>query len=214
MVGNPASESILIDQLNQGEFHNISVCRFGPQGYLHVGFGDGGTQEDGFDNSQHIDKNLWSALIRIDVDKRPGNLAPNLDPDIPGSGTASVGFSIPADNPFVGATSFNGRPVSPASVRSEIYVTGVRNPWQFSFDAVTDELWLADVGRGDREEINVFQAGDNGGWAWREGGVAGPRSGQLINGAAQSAATLKGALHEYGHGGSAFEGQSVTGGIV
>ena len=214
LIATAASESILIGQLNQGDFHNISVCRFGPDGYLYVGFGDGGTQEDGFDNSQHIDKNLWSALIRIDVDKRPGNLAPNPDSDIPGSGTAGVGFSIPSDNPFVGATSFNGRPVGPANVRSEIYVTGVRNPWQFSFDPVTDELWLGDVGRGEREEINIFQAGDNGGWAWREGGAAGPRSGQLINGAAQSAATLKAPLHEYGHGGSALEGQSVTGGIV
>ncbi|MES2920252.1 MAG: PQQ-dependent sugar dehydrogenase [Verrucomicrobiota bacterium] len=214
LVANAASEVILIDQINQGDFHNISVCRFGQDGYLYVGVGDGGTQEDGFDNSQHIDKNLWSAVLRIDVDKRAGNLAPNPDPDIPGSGTASVGFSIPADNPFVGATSFNGRPVSPASVRTEIFVTGVRNPWQFNFDSVTHELWLGDVGRNDRDEINIFQAGDNGGWAWREGGVAGPRSGQLINGAAQAAATLKAPLHEYGHGGSAFEGQSVTGGIV
>ncbi len=218
-VGNPlaantSSEVVLINQLNQGTFHNISVCRFGPEGYLYLGFGDGGTQDDGYDNSQHLDKNLWSSLLRIDVDKRPGNLAPNPDSDIPGSGTGSVGFLIPSDNPFVGATSFNGRPLSPSALRSEIFVTGVRNPWQFSFDPTTDELWLADVGRNDREEVNIFGAGDNGGWAWREGGVAGPRSGQLINGATQAAATLKEPIYEYGHGGTAFEGQSITGGIV
>jgi glucose/arabinose dehydrogenase len=214
LAADPASEQILINQFNRGQFHNISVCRFGPEGYLYVGFGDEGTQEDGYDNSQHIDKQLWSSVIRIDVDKDSNNIAPNPDSDIPGSGTSGVGFLIPAGNPYVGATSFNGRPVNPANVRSEIFATGVRNPWQFNFDPVTDELWLGDVGRGDREEINIFQAGDNGGWAWREGTAAGPRSGQLINGASQSAATLKAPVHDYGHGGSAFEGQSVTGGIV
>lgn len=210
----PASEQVLIQQRNDDFFHNISVCRFGPDGYLYVGLGDEGTQEDGYDNSQHIDKELWSSILRIDVDKRSGNLAPNPDTDIPGSGTPSVGFLIPADNPFVGASTFNGSPLNPANVRTEMFVTGVRNPWQFQFDPVSGELWVGDVGRNDREEINIFQAGDNGGWAWREGSIAGPRTGQTINGAAQSAATLKAPIYDYGHGGTAFEGQSVTGGIV
>lgn len=217
--GNPlmadhGSELILIDQIDTGEYHNISTCRFGPDGYLYVGFGDGGTQNDGYDNSQHIDQDLWSCVIRIDVDQQPGNLQPNPDSDIPGSGGGNANFLVPADNPFVGVTSFNGQPLVSTAVRTEIFVTGLRNPWQFSFDPQTDEFWLADVGRSQVEEVNVFQPGDNGGWAWREGNQTGIRSGQTINGAVEGDASLTAPVHEYGRGGGAFEGTSVTGGIV
>ena len=213
LTADPASEVILIDQEDIGQFHNVSVCRFGPDGYLYVGFGDGGTQEDGLDNSQHIDKNLWSCLIRIDVDKQSGNLPPNPDDDIPGSDTGTANFLIPHDNPFVDATSFNGQTIATTDVRTEIYATGLRNPWQFSFDSVSDELWLADVGRAEIEEVNVLAPGDNAGWAWREGTLPGIRTGDTINGAVEGDATLTFPVHEYGRGG-AFGGSSVTGGIV
>jgi len=214
LTADPASEVILIDQYNEGDFHNISVCRFGPDGYLYIGLGDEGTQNDGFDNSQHIDKDLWSSLLRIDVDMKDGNLQPNPDTDIPGSDTGSANFLIPDDNPFVGASSFNGQTLVASEIRTEIFVTGLRNPWQFSFDPLNGELWLADVGRGAVEEINVFSSGDNGGWAWREGDVAGIRSGEVINGATQAQATLSDPLYTYGRGGGAFEGNCVIGGIV
>ncbi len=218
----PGSEQILIDQHNPGTVHNIAGCVFGPDGYLYVGFGDGGTQNDGYDNSQHIDKDLWSCVIRIDVDGKPENLIPNQDADIPRQGGGDSGeahFRIPADNPFVGATSFNGVTLDPSLVRTEIFICGLRNPWQFSpedtdGDQIVDEVWVADVGRSNREELTVFTAGQNGGWAWREGSQAGVRSGQNINGAPQSAATLTEPIWEYGHGGGPFEGSSITGGFI
>ncbi|GAA5482740.1 PQQ-dependent sugar dehydrogenase [Haloferula sargassicola] len=215
-------EQILIDQDNADIYHNIGDCDFGADGYLYVGFGDEGTQSDGFDNSQHIDKDLWSCIIRIDVDRRPENLIPNPDSDIPRVGGGSSGeafFRIPADNPFVGATSFNGITVDPGQVRTEIYACGFRNPWQFSpedldDDGSVDELWVADVGRSAREEVGVYTAGQNAGWGWREGFSAGIRSGDLLNGAPESAATLTPPLWDYGHGGGAFQGASVTGGFL
>ncbi|RYD46058.1 MAG: hypothetical protein EOP85_08175, partial [Verrucomicrobiaceae bacterium] len=183
-----ASEQILIDQANAGTFHNIGNCAFGADGYLYVGFGDEGTQEDGYDNSQHIDTDIWSCIARIDVDSKPQNLIPNDDADIPRIAGGSAGdahFRIPADNPFVGATSFNGIPVDPAAVRSEIYVCGLRNPWQFSPEdldgnGTVDEVWIADVGRSSREEVGAYTAGQNAGWAWKEGTQNGVRSGELI----------------------------------
>ena len=216
------SELVLIDQVVQDNIHTIATPHFGPDGYLYVGFGDEGTQSDGWDNSQQIDKDLYSCVIRIDVDKDPANLIPNPDSDIPRVGGGSSGeahFRVPADNPFVGATSFNGISLTPTDVRTEIAVLGVRNPWQLSPEdrdgnGTVDEIWVGDVGRADREELNVFQFGDNGGWAWREGLIAGIRSGQLINGAAETAATLIDPYWEYLHGGGAFVGNSVTAGYL
>lgn len=217
-----SSELVLIDQVSDDNIHSIATPHFGADGYLYLGFGDEGTQSDGWDNSQQIDKDLWSCVIRIDVDKKPTNLIPNPDSDIPrvaGGIAGEAHFRVPADNPFVGATSFNGVTLLPTEVRTEIVVLGVRNPWQLSPEdrdrnGTVDEIWLGDVGRGDREEVNVFQFGDNGGWAWREGTQAGVRSGQLINGAPESAATLWDPYWEYPHGGSAFVGNSVTGGYL
>lgn len=219
----PGSEQILIDQQNAGTYHNIGKCTFGADGYLYVAFGDeGGNQMDSYDNSQHIDKDIWSCIARIDVDKKPGNLIPNSDADVPrvaGGATGEANYRIPADNPFVGATSFNGIAVNPAAVRSEIFICGLRNPWQFSPEDLdgngsVDEVWVGDVGLNTREEVGVYTPGQNGGWAWREGTFNGVRSGQLINGAAQGAATLTEPIWDYGHGGGAFQGNCVVGGFI
>jgi glucose/arabinose dehydrogenase len=231
------SELILIEQDCDDTIHNIGTCEFGPDGYLYVGFGDEGTQQDGYNNSQHVDRNLWSCIIRIDVDKKPGSLPPNPDPGTdpyagpdPGgqSNDADLAvpriageahYAIPPDNPLVGITSFNGIALDPAQVRTEIFVMGVRNPWQFSpedtdGDGSVDELWVGDVGRNDREEVNLFHPGGNGGWGWREGSVAGIRGGDLLNGAPESAATLTAPLWDYTRGGGSLSGQSVTGGFI
>ena len=231
------SELILIEQDNDSTIHNIGTCEFGPDGYLYAAFGDEGTQEDGFNNSQHVDRNLWSSIIRIDVDKRPGSIEPNPDPGPdPYAGPDPDGqscdadlviprlageahYSIPPDNPFIGATTFNGIPLDPGQVRTEIFAMGVRNPWQFSAEDTdgngsVDEVWVGDVGRSAREEISILHAGDNGGWSWREGGVAGPRSGDDHNGAPESSATLTEPLWDYSHGGGSLQGQSITGGFI
>ena len=222
------TETILIEQDNDDTYHNIGSCEFGPDGYLYVGFGDEGTQEDGHNNSQHVDRNLWSCIIRIDVDKRPGSLAPNPDPGadpendadlaIPRPGGVAL-YAIPPDNPLVGATSFNGVTLDPGKVRTEIFVMGLRNPWQFSAEdndgnGTVDELWVGDVGRSSREEVDVFQPGDNGGWGWREGIMPGQRAGGLLNGAAESAATLTEPLWDYPQGGGTYEGRCIIGGFV
>ena len=236
-----SSELVLIEQNSDDTVHNIGSCKFGPDGYLYVGFGDEGTQGDGYNNAQHVDRNFWSSVIRIDVDKKPGSLPPNPNPGvdpyagaepagqsndtdliIPRVGGGSSGeahYAIPPDNPLVGATTFNGITLDPSQVRTEIAVMGVRNPWQFSpedndLNGTVDEIWVADVGRSDREEINRFPLGSNGGWSWREGSIAGPRSGQMLNGALQSAATLTEPLWDYTHGGGPFQGSSVTGGFI
>src|SRR3954462_10214922 len=84
-------------------------------------------------------------------------------------------YTIPADNPFVGATTFNGAAIAPSAVRTEWWAVGLRNPWRMSFD--TDgRLWCADVGLSTREELNLITRGANYGWQYREGLTAGPRT--------------------------------------
>jgi glucose/arabinose dehydrogenase/regulation of enolase protein 1 (concanavalin A-like superfamily) len=212
--GNPASEVVLLQQMHEGPYHDIDSCRFGPDGYLYLAFGDEGGQDEDYQNAQRITKDFYSSIIRIDVDKRPGNLEPNPDPEIPRDGGGLAYFSVPADNPFVGATSFNGQPVNPLEVRTEIYVLGFRNPWQFSFMPGTNKLVVADVGRFDREEISVLGPGENAGWSWREGMIPGPRSGQTINGAVEADAVLVDPVFDYEHGSGASQGYSITGGFV
>jgi glucose/arabinose dehydrogenase len=212
--GNPASEVVLIQQVDEGPYHDIDTCRFGPDGYLYVSIGDEGGQDEDYQNAQRITKDLYSTIFRIDVDKRPGNLEPNPDPNIPRDGGGLAYFSVPANNPFVGATSFNGQPVNPLQVRTEMYIVGLRNPWQFSFAPGTNKLFVADVGRNAREEISLLGPGENGGWSWREGTLPGPRSGQIINGAAESDAVLVDPIFEYDHGSGANQGSSITGGFL
>jgi len=208
---DPASELILLDLETEGRGHGIDLCKFGPDGYLYVGLGYDGSQYDLFDNSQRIDKDIWSTIIRIDVDKRPANLEPNAHPGIPLNPVTGLAyFSVPADNPFVGTTQFNGQSVDPAKVRSEMYVVGLRNPWQFDFVPGSEDLIVADVGRFQWEEISILPKGGNGGWAWREGDEPGVRSGDTINGAVEADAELIDPILAYSHD----VGSSITGGLV
>jgi glucose/arabinose dehydrogenase len=166
-----ATEVPLISQYDEASNHNGGDVHFGPDGYLYVALGDEGGSNDQFNNSQRIDKDFFSGLLRIDVDQRAGNLVPNAHPAVH-AGT----YRVPADNPFVVATSFNGAPVNPANVRDEFWAVGLRNPWRFSFDAPTGRLFVGDVGQSAREEIDLVMPGGNYGWSYREGLVAGPRT--------------------------------------
>ena len=220
-----ASEEILIHQLylpesgNQPRIHNIDECNFGPDGYLYVGLGDADGHPDPSDNSQRIDRNFWSALLRIDVDLEPedhtpadgtggddAGIPPNLHDAVVLHGGSPL-YEIPADNPFIGATGFNGIPVDPDNIRTEFFAVGLRNPWQFSFDPANGNLWLADVGLGDREEINLVTSGGNYGWAFFEGSDA-------RKGVPPEEAVLTGPVWEYDHGNGPFQGKSVIGGLV
>jgi glucose/arabinose dehydrogenase len=166
-VGEPASEFILFAQRDVSIVHNSGCLRFGPDGYLYFSIGRDGPPPD-LESSdlQSIDKGLFGGIFRIDVDNRPENLPANPHPDItPGA------YKIPADNPWVGATTFLGKSVDPAKVRTEFYAIGLRNPWQFSVDSATGEIYCGDVGEQTIEEINFIQPGKNYGFPFREGPV-------------------------------------------
>lgn len=170
-AADPASEQLLIVQPDEASNHNGGELLFGPDGYLYLSIGDEGAYNDIFENSQRITKDFFCGVLRIDVDRRPGNLAPNPHPAVqPGT------YSVPRDNPFVGATRFNGEPVDPSAIRTEFWAVGLRNVWRMAFDSTTGQLWAADVGQNAAEEIDIIVRGGNYGWNFREGRGRGPRS--------------------------------------
>jgi uncharacterized repeat protein (TIGR03806 family) len=120
--------------------HNGGNIEFGPDGYLYIGFGDGGSADDPHGNGQNKNT-LLGTMLRIDIDN-----------------TGDSGYGIPASNPFV-----NG------GGRAEIYAYGLRNPWRFSFDQASGQLWAADVGQEEIEEIDILISGGNYGWNRKEG---------------------------------------------
>ena len=199
-AADAGSEQPLITQRDEASNHNGGELHFGPDGYLYVSTGDEGGGNDQYQNGQRIDRDFFAALLRIDVDRRPGSLEPNEHPAVH-AGT----YAVPPDNPFVGATTFNGSPVSSSSLRTEIWSTGLRNPWRFSFDSATGRIWLADVGQNQWEEINVIaQGGLNFGWPYREALHAGPRANP------PAAASFTDPIWDYDHS----LGNSITGGLV
>ena len=208
-IADPASESILIQQADDLVNHNGGDLHFGPDGYLYVALGDEGAANDTGRNSQRIDKDYFSGILRIDVDSRPGNLPPNPHPAIVG------GYRVPADNPYVGATTFNGKSVVPGSVRTEFWSVGLRNPWRMSFDQVTGELWVGDVGQDAREGVMIASRGSNHGWSFREMDIAGPASASAPAGFRTNAAFRYVApVWSYSHGTGTMRGDSVIGGRV
>lgn len=141
--------------------HNGGMIQFGPDGMLYASVGDGGPQNDACGNGQNGNTHHGS-IVRIDV-AADGN-ADSATSCGNGGGCGCPGvdgfdYTIPADNPFVGDD----------SVRDEIYAYGFRNPWRFSFDPVDGQLFVADVGQGEWEEVTVVEAGTNHGWGDMEG---------------------------------------------
>jgi len=207
-----AVETILFQQRDEASNHNGGDLHFGPDGYLYVALGDEGGGNDQYRNGQVITRDLFAGILRLDVNARPESLLPNPHP----ANEAFLGnYHIPADNPFVGATEFLGQPISdPARIRTEFYVVGLRNPWRISFDALNGDLWVADVGQGARESIFVTRRGANHGWPFREGPIAGPRSGAPAGFTTQPAFNYVAPLHSYSHGSGPNQGRSITGGFV
>lgn len=197
-LADPASETLLLAQPDRSPTHNGGGLAFGPDGYLYLALGDEGSPADRFGNSQLIDRDFFSGIVRLDVDRRPGNPAPNPHPAV----RAST-YAVPADNPFLGATTFNGRAVEPARVRTEFWAVGLRNPWRIAFDSANGKLWAADVGETTMEEINLITRGGNYGWSFREGMVE-------FRGRPPAGTTLAEPIWTYGR----EDGGSITGGIV
>ncbi|HBU37949.1 MAG TPA: glucose dehydrogenase [Planctomycetaceae bacterium] len=136
------SEEIVLQFDQPFPNHNGGSIAFGPDGFLYIGLGDGGSRNDPFDNAQNLSV-LLGKILRIDIDQ---------------SG-AETAYAVPSDNPFL---DMNG-------VRPEIWAYGFRNPWQLTFDSKTGALWMADVGQDLLEEINLVEKGGNYGWRRREG---------------------------------------------
>lgn len=195
---DPASEQILIAQADEASNHNGGDLHFGPDGYLYVSLGDEGAANDSFRNSQRIDKDFFAGVLRLDVDRRPGSLAPHPHPAVrPGT------YAVPPDNPFVGARDFQGSPLDATKVRTEFWAIGLRNPWRMAFDPATGRLWCADVGQNLYEEINVIVRGGNYGWDYREGKFP-------FRSRAPATAKFVEPIWTYPRS----EGMSVTGGLV
>ncbi|MGH9379978.1 MAG: PQQ-dependent sugar dehydrogenase [Thermoanaerobaculia bacterium] len=150
-VADPDSAQLVLTFDQPFSNHNGGQVHFGPDGYLHISTGDGGGAGDTEENGQDLETPLGK-LLRIDVD---GDDFPE-DPD--------RNYAIPPDNPFVGVAGLD-----------EIWAYGLRNPWRFSFDRATGDLWIGDVGQNVWEEIDFQPAssagGENYGWDVLEGGL-------------------------------------------
>ena len=134
------SEKVILEVNQPYANHNGGMMSFGPDGFLYIGLGDGGSGNDPQGHGLNT-STLLGSLLRIDVDSG--------DP-----------YSIPPTNPFA---------QSAGNERKEIYAYGIRNPWRWSFDRNNGTLWLADVGQNRIEEINIVENGDNLGWREWEG---------------------------------------------
>ncbi len=207
-VALESSELLLLNQRDPAGNHNGGDLHFGPDGLLYVTLGDGGVQNDGDRNSQLIGSNFFSAIMRLDVDTPPraGSLMPNLHPANNFSGV--INYRIPADNPFLGRTNYDGYPFNATNLRGEFYATGFRNPWRMSFDPVTGFLYCADVGQNTWEEVDIITKGGNYGWAYREGLHVGYRATNSV------VEPLIDPIQEYQHGSGPTQGNSITGGLV
>jgi glucose/arabinose dehydrogenase len=137
------SEEIILQFDQPFENHNGGMLTFGPDGFLYIGTGDGGSAGDPNGNGQSL-KTLLGKILRIDVNKK----------------SAGKNYLVPESNPFFKSTSGD---------MAEIYAYGMRNPWRFSFDKDTGRLWLADVGQDKYEEIDLVEKGKNYGWNRMEG---------------------------------------------
>lgn len=134
-AADPANEQILLRIDQPYSNHNGGQMAFGPDGYLYIGMGDGGSAGDPSGNAQNPGS-LLGKMLRIDVESSP-------------TGT----YAVPPTNPFVAA----------AGYRTEIWALGLRNPWRFSFDRATGDLFIADVGQNAHEEVDLQSAGSGGG---------------------------------------------------
>jgi glucose/arabinose dehydrogenase len=201
-VANPASAAPILEITQPQVNHNGGWLGFGPDDFLYVAVGDGGNGNDsgaghtpGIGNAQDL-TNLLGKILRIDVDGDDFPVDPNTN------------YAIPASNPFVGVAGAD-----------EIWVYGLRNPWRPSFDRVTGDLYIADVGQQACEEVSLqlgsSMGGENYGWRLREGVIETPGVGD-----AKPAGAID-PLFDYPHSGATcsnvpagYSGSSITGGYV
>jgi len=167
-----SSEDTLLVVDQPYDNHNGGKLAFGPDGYLYIGFGDGGSGNDPGNRAQDRTV-LLGKILRIDVD----------------STEAGLNYAIPSTNPYY---------KNQLGYRQEIYAYGIRNPWRFSFDRVTGKLWLGDVGQDTREEVDIVEKGGNYGWRLMEGFICNP----VVNPTCQDTSGLLPPIWDYPHNGS------------
>lgn len=146
-AADPGSERILLTIPQPFSNHNGGNIVFGPDGFLYIGMGDGGSGNDPQGNGQNLGT-LLGKMLRIDVDQK----------------ASGKEYAIPPDNPFLGTS----------GAAPENWAYGLRNPWRFSFDSQTGLLYAGDVGQSAREEIHVIRKGGNNGWNPMEGTICTP----------------------------------------
>jgi glucose/arabinose dehydrogenase len=184
----PESEKVILEIKQPYENHNGGVLQFGPDGYLYIGLGDGGSANDPHGNGQSM-QTFLGKFLRIDVDRADAGKA----------------YAVPKDNPFVGKE----------GILPEIWSSGWRNPWGYHFDRKTGELWSSDVGQDKWEEIDIVRKGLNYGWSFREGkhdfktGAAGPFEEPIIEHAHAKPNTTDGANSITG--GCVYRGKRLKG---
>ncbi|MBS1811720.1 MAG: PQQ-dependent sugar dehydrogenase [Acidobacteria bacterium] len=176
------TERILLTIAQPYANHNGGMIAFGPDGYLYIGMGDGGSGNDPGNRAQNIE-NLLGKMLRIDVNRTEGALQ----------------YGIPPDNPFVGTI----------AGRDEIFAVGVRNPWRWSFDRSSGQLYVADVGQNAREWVHIVEKGKNYGWATWEGTRC--NTSKPVGSPECTALPLISPLLEYAHSAGRC---SITGGYV
>jgi glucose/arabinose dehydrogenase len=198
-VSSATATSVTISQhkplltiLDRDTNHNGGSINFGPDGYLYLSLGDEGGGGDNRNNARFINHfrrttnpvvhrtGFWGQLLRnaVEVDPvgQPGVFPPNTvdpNPHIQNStafpSAVHGNYRVPLDNPFHGYTRWHSQTIDPATVRTEIFATGLRNPFRWSFDPSTGRIFLADVGQDVYEEVDIISKGDDLGWSWREG---------------------------------------------
>ncbi|MFM2295302.1 MAG: hypothetical protein RLZZ350_1715 [Verrucomicrobiota bacterium] len=178
-VANVNSEQRIIAQYDEQDNHDGGDMHFGPlDGYLYFTMGDEGAQNGTQGNAQRIDRDFFAGMMRIDVDKKPGGLAPNPHPSIVTNGSGQAFYTVPVDNPWVHTSlggDWNGMfnttnfTALTNSIRTEFWAVGLRNPFRFSFSPIDNTLYLGDVGEQNWEELDIIERGKNYGWNWFEG---------------------------------------------
>lgn len=186
-IDNSTEQVLIEDYFHRA--HGFNRLIFGPDGYLYIPIGDGkqvATEQNRPADriTQTIDEGFWSSILRIDVDKKPGNYEPQnlVSNDANGKWTVPTTnglahYSIPVDNPFLdlsandgtGISTYYGKAADPTKVRTEMYAIGFRNPWKIGFVPGTSDLWVADVMNSKKERYMIVPPGGNGGWAFFSG---------------------------------------------
>ncbi|BCU78982.1 ThuA domain-containing protein [Luteolibacter sp. LG18] len=200
----PSSELILIQQYDTTKGHEGGGMAFGADGFLHIAFGDEGTESgDSSPHTQKINDRARSGIWRLDVDMQGGAISHPIRRQPGGSGSYTQGYYVPSSNPWQDAT---------GGTLEEFYAIGLREPHRMSFDTTTGLFWIGDVGASNREEVDVVDAaGLNFQWNYQEGTAAGFRAAPspLIG-------TSRGPVYDYSHsvgsciiGGHVYRGTAI-----